>query len=382
MGRIVTNKYVSTNQITNRDFFEGINISSDSCMDLLDIARGRIIISNEPGHEAIFVLSKDGMKPIMVAQNPESEIPANILNYLNEKISEFETRVINSGDTIYNTLINYISEICGMTESRISEICGMTESRISEICGMTESRISEISGNVENRLSEFGEEMSDNFNDQNARIDALSSYTMNLKITDHFMLTEDEYFELSNEYGEKKLVLTNETSTYWLNGLKIGDVVYYNPDIYYCIYEDDGAHHEYPTPIISDGVFELTEGYSIEDEEDGAHTLVLGNVSISDHIVEILESGGGGGEDEDDTTISGHEMTIKYDILPDEHAIVIDGVELGDGNHTIILIESGGGDSEIEDNVFSDGTLDIEESSNSIVLNGNYSIENNTVTIN
>ena len=368
MGRIVTNKYVSTNQITNRDFFEGINISSDSCMDLLDIARGRIIISNEPGHEAIFVLSKDGMKPIMVAQNPESEIPANILNYLNEKISEFETRVINSGDTIYNTLINYISEICGMTESRISEICGMTESRISE-----------ISGNVENRLSEFGEEMSDNFNDQNARIDALSSYTMNLKITDHFMLTEDEYFELSNKYGEKKLVLTNETSTYWLNGLKIGDVVYYNPDIYYCIYEDDGAHHEYPVPVIyPDGTMEITDVYSIE----GEHVLVLENVNIIEdgHVVEIMENESGG--DDDTPTISGHEMTIMYDILPEEHAIVIDGVELGDENHTIILIESSGDDSEINDNVFSVGTLSIEESSNSIVLSENYSVENNIVTIN
>lgn len=380
MGRIVTNKYVSTNQITNRDFFEGINISSDSCMDLLDIARGRIIISNEPGHEAIFVLSKDGMKPIMVAQNPESEIPANILNYLNEKISEFETRVINSGDTIYNTLINYISEICGMTESRISEICGMTESRISE-----------MSGNVENRLSEFGEEMSDNFNDQNARIDALSSYTMNLKITDHFMLTEDEYFELSNEYGEKKLVLTNETSTYWLNGLKAGDVVYYNPDIYYCIYEDDGSHHEYPTPIISGDTFDLNGAYSIvEGEEEGAYTLVFENVNVIDggHTIEILESESGG-DDENVPTISGNEMTITYDIIPGEqpgeHVIVIDGVELGDDNHTIILIESDGGDSEIStDGVFSVGALEIDPSSNSMVLNENYGIddENNAIIIN
>ena len=380
MGRIVTNKYVSTNQITNRDFFEGIKISSDSCMDLLDIARGRIIISNEPGHEAIFVLSKDGMKPIMVAQNPESEIPANILNYLNEKISEFETRVINSGDTIYNTLINYISEICGMTESRISEICGMTESRISE-----------MSGNVENRLSEFGEEMSDNFNDQNARIDALSSYTMNLKITDHFMLTEDEYFELSNEYGEKKLVLTNETSTYWLNGLKAGDVVYYNPDIYYCIYEDDGSHHEYPTPIISGDTFDLNGAYSIvEGEEEGAYTLVFENVNVIDggHTIEILESESGG-DDENVPTISGNEMTITYDIIPGEqpgeHVIVIDGVELGDDNHTIILIESDGGDSEIStDGVFSVGALEIDPSSNSMVLNENYGIddENNAIIIN
>lgn len=365
MGRIVTNKYVSTNQITNRDFFEGINISSDSCMDLLDIARGRIIISNEPGHEAIFVLSKDGMKPIMVAQNPESEIPANILNYLNEKISEFETRVINSGDTIYNTLINYISEICGMTESRISE----------------------ISGNVENRLSEFGEEMSDNFNDQNARIDALSSYTMNLKITDHFMLTEDEYFELSNEYGEKKLVLTNETSTYWLNGLKIGDVVYYNPDIYYCIYEDDGSHHEYPTPIISGNTFDLNGAYSIvEGEEEGAYTLVFENVNVIDsgHTIEILESESGG-DDENVPTISGSEMTITYDIIPNENAIVIDGVKLGDNNHTIILIESEGGDSEVStDGVFSVGTLEIDPSSNSMVLNENYGIDNknNAIIIN
>lgn len=359
MARIVTNKYVSTNQITNRDFFDGINLASDSCMDMLDIARGRIIISNEPGHEAIFILSKDGMKPIMVAQNPESEIPANILNYLNEKISEFETRVINSGDTIYNELINYISEICGTTESRLSE----------------------ISGNVENRLSEFGEEMSNNFNDQNARIDALSSYTMNLKITDHFMLTEDEYFELSNEYGAKQLVLTNETPTYWLNGLNIGDVVYYNPDIYYCIYEDDGAHHEYPVPVIyPDGTMDITDVYSIEDE----HTMVLENVNIIEdgHVVEIIESESG--SDEGKASISGTEMTITYDVLPDEHAIVFDNVELGDENHTIILIGSGGDDSEINDNVFSVGTLSIEESSNSIVLSENYSVdeENNTVTIN
>lgn len=368
MGRIVTNKYVSTNQITNRDFFDGINIESNNCFDLLDIARGRIIISNEPGHEAIFVLSKDGNRPIMVAQNPESEIPANIINYLNSKISEFETRVINSGDTMYNTLVNYIYEICGTTESRLNEVSNLVENQLEE-----------ISGAVSNRLSEFDDEMSDNFNEQNAKIEALSSYTMNLKITDHFMLTEDEYFVLSNEYGERKLVITNETPTYKLNGLKIGDVVYYNPDIYYCIYEDDGSHQDYPTPEIDEnGVMDITNVYNIE----GEHVLILENVNIIDdgHVIEIIESESGG--DEDVPTISGNEMTITYDILPDEHAIVIDGVELGDDNHTIILIESGGGDSEIEDNVFSDGTLDIEESSNSIVLNGNYSIENNTVTIN
>ncbi len=348
MARIVTNKYVSTNQITNRDFFDGINLASDSCIDMLDIARGRIIISNEPGHEAIFVLSKDGMKPIMVAQNPESEIPANILNYLNEKTSEFETRVINSGDTIYNTLIEYITEISGTTNSR---------------------------------LSEFDEEIRNNFEEQNERIDAISSYTMNLKITDHFMLTEDEYFELSNEYGAKQLVLTNETPTYWLNGLNIGDVVYYNPDIYYCIYEDDGSHHEYPTPEIDgNGTMDITSVYTIEDE----HVLALENVNIIDdgHVIEIIESESGGGSDEDVPTISGNEMTITYDILPEEHAIVIDGAELGDDNHTIILIENSGGDSEIYGNVFSVETLDIEETSNSIVLNGNYSVENNIVTIN
>lgn len=348
MARIVTNKYVSTNQITNRDFFDGINLASDSCMEMLDIARGRIIISNEPGHEAIFVLSQDGMRPIMVAQNPESEIPANILNYLNEKISEFETRVINSGDTIYNTLIEYITEISGTTNSR---------------------------------LSEFDDEMSDNFNEQNAKIEALSSYTMNLKITDHFMLTEDEYFELSNEYGAKKLVLTNETSTYWLNGLKVGDVVYYNPDIYYCIYEDDGAHHEYPVPVIyPDGTMDITDVYSIEDE----HTIVLENVNIikDGHVVEIIESESGG--DEGKASISGTEMTITYDVFPDEHAIVFDNVELGDDNHMIILIENEGGDSEISDGIFSVGTLEIEPSTNSIALNENYGIdnENNAIIIN
>ena len=180
MARIVTNKYVSTNQITNRDFFDGINLASDSCIEMLDIARGRIIISNEPGHEAIFVLSQDGMRPIMVAQNPESEIPANIMNYLNEKISEFETRVINSGDTIYNTLITYISEICGTTESRlnemsefleneVTEISNSVENRLTEISDLVESQLTEVSGAVSSRLSEFDDEMSDNFNEQNAR---------------------------------------------------------------------------------------------------------------------------------------------------------------------------------------------------------------------
>ena len=160
-----------------------------------------------------------------------------------------------------------------------------------------------------------------------------------------------------------------------------GWFIYYNPDIYYCIYEDDGSHHEYPTPEIdANGTMDITSVYTIEDE----HVLALENVNIIDdgHVIEIIESESGGGSDEDVPTISGNEMTITYDILPEEHAIVIDGAELGDDNHTIILIENSGGDSEIYGNVFSVETLDIEETSNSIVLNGNYSVENNIVTIN
>ena len=286
MSRVVTNKYINGDVVTRQDFYEGINVENPE--EKRRIAKGRIILTLNDGRESIWILNDNDI-PKLVAQPASAEIPANILEYIasamtvaNEYadnavengISEYNTIVIESADTMYNELKGYIDDV----QSELYE---------------------------------------------------LSAYTMNLKFSDHFMLTEGEYIRLKT-IGELVVDGTEESvssETCRLNDLSIGDIVKYSTEIYYCIYENGG--------------------------------------------------GGGGTE----PIISGSTIIVEYEISGTT-VILDDLVTVDEENHTLIF-NSGGGGSDVD---ISGTTVDIDsltiDDEHTMILNDDLTIENNTITIN
>lgn len=286
MSRVVTNKYINGDVVTRQDFYEGINVENPE--ERRRIAKGRIILTLNDGRESIWILNDNDI-PKLVAQPASTEIPANILEYIasamtvaNEYadnavengISEYNTIVIESADTMYNELKGYIDDV----QSELYE---------------------------------------------------LSAYTMNLKFSDHFMLTEGEYIRLKT-IGELVVDGTEESvssETCRLNDLSIGDIVKYSTEIYYCIYENGG--------------------------------------------------GGGGTE----PIISGSTIIVEYEISGTT-VILDDLVTVDEENHTLIF-NSGGGGSDVD---ISGTTVDIDsltiDDEHTMILNDDLTIENNTITIN
>lgn len=286
MSRVVTNKYINGDVVTRQDFYEGINVENPE--ERRRIAKGRIILTLNDGRESIWILNDNDI-PKLVAQPASAEIPANILEYIasamtvaNEYadnavengISEYNTIVIESADTMYNELKGYIDDV----QSELYE---------------------------------------------------LSAYTMNLKFSDHFMLTEGEYIRLKT-IGELVVDGTEESvssETCRLNDLSIGDIVKYSTEIYYCIYENGG--------------------------------------------------GGGGTE----PTISGSTIIVEYEISGTT-VILDDLVTVDEENHTLIF-NGGGGGSDVD---ISGTTVDIDsltiDNEHTMILNDDLTIENNTITIN
>jgi hypothetical protein len=226
---------------------------------------------------------------------------ASLQEEINNAMDEFLQLVISSADTMYNTLKGYIDTLSASTESIATEIDGRLTNEI-----VTERE----------------------------RIDELSAYTMNLKLSDHFMITDDEYRMLS-VLG----VLDGDNIsnlTYDLNGLEQGSIIYYNDEIYYCIYDENGG-------------------------------------------------GGGGGDTGSTPTITGTTLEIQY-IISGGTIILDESVTIED--HTVILPIGGGdqgGDAEVNGNTIEDDSVYIDsEDEHTLVLGNNYTYdeENNTIIIN
>jgi len=305
MGRIVTNKHINGVIVPYEYFFDGIS-SALTENERLTVAKGRIIISTYPEQEGIFILSEDGTRSIKVAQNAASEIPAGIYDWINNEIvpqiksyaddsverafEEFSLLVISSADTMYNDLKGYVDELSAKTETN------------------------------DNRLSD--------------RIDELSAYTMNMKISDHFMLTEDEYRMLS-ALGEltvdaEEFFVSRETRI--LNDLNVGDVIYYSDEIYYCLYEENGSGDDESglTPTITGTTMEIF--YDIS-----GHTIILdSSATVNSHTLEFSDGGEHGGDTEiDGTTIEDNSIYIDTE---DEHTLVLGNNYVYDEENNAFII--------------------------------------------
>ena len=276
MGRILKNKY-SDSIISIDDFYSDISSAITNEQERKDIAKGRIIISNRPNREGLYILNSDGDRVIEVGKSASGGIPGDVYDYVDLKTEESLSSAKTYTDLTKEDLIDIINE-------------------------------------------------------QRQLIEELSAYTMNLKVTDHFMLNETEYFELSSSGSCE---ISNETAD--LNGLSHGTVITYKDEIYYCIYEASGEDESGTTP-----------------------------------------------------TITGSTMEIFYDVLPEEHMIILDNyVEISSG-HTLVFNESGGqggdGNVEIDDNnkTIEDNSSYISpEDEHMIILSNNYvyNEENNEMII-
>lgn len=301
MGRILVNKYKNGEFVSRQDFYNGINVEDPA--EQKRIAMGRIILTVKDGSESIWILNENDV-PKLVAQPLDVEIPPEIREYISSALTQtitevesyadnavaeafesFSMLVISSADTLYTNIKNYVDEFSASTENAVNLI--------------------------------------------NSRVDELSAYTMNMKISDHFMLTETEYMMLSMLGELDGDNVSNET--YDLNGLVRGSTIYYSDEIYYCIYEDSGG----------------------SEDESGSTIVISGNTIEIQYV------------------ISGSTVIL------DDYAIIED-------EHTLVFLDGGGsgGNSDIDGSVFEIGSLDIEDE-HTIILSGNYEIdENNTLVIN
>lgn len=307
MGRIVTNKYKNGDIVTKQDFYNGIVV--DDLAEKKRIAMGRIILTVGNGTESIWILNENDV-PKIVAQSLDVEIPAEIREYISEKVSEMGDEVKEYADeAIAESMETFLQLVVSSADTMYSELKGY----IDTLSSSTETVASEI----------------------NSRIDELSAYTMNLKFSDHFMLTEDEYRMLSM-LGELTVDADEEfvsRETRELNDLHIGDVIKYSEEIYYCIYDENG----------------------------------------------------GGGESGNTPMFSGSTMEIFYDVLPEDHTIILDDSATISGN-TMEFSNGGGSKTEINDGAIEDDSVHTDEDSeHTLVLGDNYTYddeENNTFIIN
>lgn len=305
MSRIVTNKHLNGRDPIAQDFYNGINV--EDIEEKKRIAMGRIILTIGQGSESIWILNENNL-PRLVAQPNDVEIPADIREYIASaltntvgiieeyvdnvvvnKIDEFSMLVISSADTMYDNIMEYINTLSASTELAFNEIAS-----------------------------------------ERSRIDELSAYTMNLKFSDHFMLTDYEYRMLSflgelvvDEEGEFVSKTTRE-----LNDLNFGDVIKYDAEIYYCIYEEDGGESG-STPTISGTTMEIQ--YVIS-----GNTIILDDyVTIEDHMLIFSDGGQSGSAEISGNTIEDDSVYFDYE---DEHTLILGiNYEYDEENNTIII---------------------------------------------
>lgn len=286
MGRIVTNKYINGDIVTTSDFYDGIVIENQE--ERKRIAMGRIILTNKNGFESIWILNEND-EPKCVAQSSSAAIPSYIIEYITSAmtatkeyadsaiengIAEYNALVVESGDTIYDELNGYISDV----ESRLEE---------------------------------------------------LSAYTMSMKFSDHFMITESEYIKLKTS-GE--IVVDGSFSgfsseTCRLNGLHIGDIVKYSRSIYYCIYNDGYTPTSGTTPTISGSTIEI-------QYEISGTTIILDDLVTISGTTLIFNEGSSGG----DVVISGNTIDISSLSIDDGTTLVLnDNLTIDEENNTITI---------------------------------------------
>lgn len=321
MKRNVINKHRNSPfGLTNEFFKSGIPFSGKT---LNDLAKGVLVITNGSGFEGLHILNNSG-QVITVAQASNAALPSNVIDKINEVISEisggiietineqindkvygeYNDLVVNSGNTIISTLQTYVDEEIDETEQQINDINTQLETEKEYLLGI-------ISGLTE-------------------EIENLREIISTGASSDHVFISESAYNALLD--GEEIKINENGDRLYPGDaGYDDADFIRYKSNVYYCIPE---------TSIIPSG---------------GTDVIISGNVINADFEIE------------------------------NEHTLVLDEFTEISGN-TIIFVDSQEPDTEdeteiLDTGIFIAGDNFSVENETMLVIPNSYRVENNTLII-
>lgn len=314
MKRNVINKHRNSPFGLTSEFFKsGIPFSGKT---LNDLVKGVLVITNGPGFEGLHILNNSG-QVITVAQASNTSLPSNVIDKINEVISEisggiietideqiddkvygeYNNLVINSGNTIISTLQTYVDEEIGENEQQIDDINTRLEAEKEYLLGV----ISGLTEEIEN-LKEI-----------------ISTGTS----SDHVFISEAAYNALLD--GEEIKINENGDRLYPGDaGYDDADFIRYKSNVYYCIPEASITPTGGTDVIISGNV--INGDFEIENE----HTLILdefteisGNTLI---FVEGQEPDAGDGTEIQDTGIfiAGNNFSIENEtmlVIPNSYRV-------------------------------------------------------------
>ena len=266
-GRVVLNKhYNDSSQITRDKFYNG----------------GEIIISNEPGFEAIYLINaRNEVVKISCVAISGSTTPDEIKDFLRENYltSAQTVEYVTAVERFLNERISVISAATAdaITDEHISELAAMevakivdsADSRYDTLREIAEWIINDTTGAAQmaNDIAEVSAATVENADELSTLRDYIDEQIQNIQRNgDHVCLTRAQYDELLRTGS----------------AIIDGKMTYYSDYIYYCIYESDSPSPSgEPIYVISGNVI----SFSNDVTESGGFLTI--NAEVEDGFINL-----------------------------------------------------------------------------------------------
>ena len=266
-GRVVLNKhYNDSSQITRDKFYNG----------------GEIIISNEPGFEAIYLINaRNEVVKISSVAISGSTTPDEIKDFLRENYltSAQTVEYVTAVERFLNEKISVISAATAdaITDEHISELAAMevakivdsADSRYDTLREIAEWIINDTTGAAQmaNDIAEVSAATVENADELSTLRDYIDEQIQNIQRNgDHVCLTRAQYDELLRTGS----------------AIIDGKMTYYSDYIYYCIYESDSPSPSgEPIYVISGNVI----SFSNDVTESGGFITI--NAEVEDGFINL-----------------------------------------------------------------------------------------------
>lgn len=296
-GRVVLNKHYNNSSQITRDKF---------------VSTGEIIISNEPGFEAIYLINTRGeVVKISSVAISGSTTPDEIKDFLRENYltSAQTVEYVNAVEQFLNERINIISASTSeaVTDEHIREIASLevvkvidsADTRFDTLREIAEWIINDTTGaaKMANDIVEISAATTNNEEELVTLREYIDEQISNVRINgDHQFLTRAQYDEL---LASGSVIID-------------GKMVQYSDDIYYCIYEGETEPESGGTVYILSG--NMISFLNIE-ENDGFITL---NAPLVDGFIDL-------------DSITPIIPTNRSILLDEDNNVVIESIEELDG---------------------------------------------------
>ena len=296
-GRVVLNKHYNNSSQITRDKF---------------VSTGEIIISNEPGFEAIYLINtRDEVVKISSVAISGSTTPDEIKDFLRENYltSAQTVEYVNAVEQFLNERINIISASTpeAVTDEHIREIASLEVVKVIDSADTRFDTLREIAEWIINDTTGAAKMAND--------IVEISAATTN---NEEELVTLREYIDeqISNvrRSGDHQFLTRAQYDELLASGSVIidGKMVQYSDDIYYCIYEGE-------TDPESGGTVYTLSGNMISflniEENDGFITL---NAPLVDGFIDL-------------DSITPIIPTNRSILLDEDNNVVIEAIEELDG---------------------------------------------------